>query len=177
MIASSKDEHLHHLSNRPAYHGLERKPGTATARRSCLSTFRAQLARILPTRHFRLFNTIGQKLTHAVQQRALSFDHPVGGSEWPGVVAKRKAKWLFLFISTFLWTKQRARSAAISFQTFDHPLPRVGPLRPMSGSTPDASRRQRWATGEPLPNIGVTPYCPRSLEPSCVRAFLAASQA
>jgi hypothetical protein len=32
-------------------------------------------------------------------------------------------------------------------------------------------------TGEPSPNIGVTPYCPRSLEPSCARAFLAASQA
>jgi len=53
---------------------------------------------------------------------------------------------------------------------------RVGPVRPMSGSTPDALRRQRWAS-EPSPNIGVTPYCPRFLEPSCARAFLAASQA
>jgi hypothetical protein len=46
MIASSKDEHSRHLSNRLACHRLERKPGTAKARRSCLSTFRAQFAQL-----------------------------------------------------------------------------------------------------------------------------------
>src|SRR6516164_615693 len=79
MIASSKDEHSHHLSNRLAYHLLERKSGTATARRSCLSTFRAQLARLRaePRRIFHASIAANPRLSHS----ARAIHHKIGTAD------------------------------------------------------------------------------------------------